>query len=77
MEQSVSYMELVECQSIAAHAIAYHKIEFGSIPADSGEAEYAVRWAYNDGRLNCDKSWLEIEPYLDLIVDHIGFIVEE
>ena len=77
MEQSVSYMELVECQSIAVEAIAYYKIEFGSAPVNASEAEYAVRWACNDGRLSCDKSWLEIEPYLDLIVDHIGFIVEE
>lgn len=75
--ENISYMELVEYQSIAVEVIAYYKIEFGSAPVNASEAEHAVRWAYNDGRLNCDKSWLEIEPYLDLIVDQIGFIVEE
>lgn len=75
--ENISYMELVECQSIAVEAVAYYRIEFGSVPVNASEAEHAVRWAYNDGRLNCDKSWLEIEPYLDLIVDQIGFIAEE
>lgn len=75
--ENISYMELVECQSIAAHAAAYFKCEFGKLPANASEAENAVRWAYVEERLNCDKSWRTIKPYLNLIVDQIGYIVEE
>ena len=73
----MSYQELIYCQAYADRVLSlYKKCNGGNVPKTASDAELAVR-EYNKEWKSLKKLYgLSIKKYLPVIVDLIGYSVE-
>lgn len=76
--KNISYVELANCQAYANRVISLYKMcNNGEMPKCAGDAELAVR-EYNKEWFPFKKLYgYSIRGYIDIIVDCIGFEVEQ
>lgn len=79
-QKGISYLELMKAQDCAYSVFSYCKNGNAPIPQNATDAEAVLLAALRDGFTTpasypCDQQW--IEENIDLIVEQIGFFVEE
>ena len=75
---NISYKELADCQLYAEHVLNLYKhTNNGSVPESASEAETAVREYNKEWRRFKDMFGYSIRWYIPVIVECIGYMVEQ
>lgn len=77
MQKEMSYEEIVYCNLYAEQVIDYYKkCNNGELPMSRTDAEWTLE-QYNNGQHSFKSLYgLNIDDYVDVIIETIGFMVE-
>lgn len=77
MQKEMSYEEIICCNLYAEQVIKhYQKYNNGLLPLDRNDAKWTLE-SYNNGQHSFKSLYgLDIDDYVDVIIETIGFMVE-